>query len=468
MFRVKESDISSSHTVASWTVLVTLLLALMANLGSVVLVLQEHQVLGTWLNHPDPPPGSSLEALRQEVGLQIAATLVVSFTLVVSIVALGWLRRRYLLSQQSLRHVKMLAHDILASMDQGVVTSDRQGIITSINSAAGKLLGLDDECVGRTLKCISSAELSLVTLRDQVAETQTSVRDRDFTVNRSERVQRICADAHLLKDMEGRTLGAVIHLRDVSERVLLEERMRRMERFISLGTLASGLHHEIKNPLTALSIHVQLLEEQLKGEGTAESVDDCLGVLKTEIHRLNGVLESFRNFANLQRLQVRPSDPLELLEEVIQLIQPQARQQQIQIQFLHPETALPPVPLDAEKFTQAILNLIINALEAMPTGGHLSISATVREGSLVVEVSDTGPGVPPEVQANMFKPYFSTKSKGSGMGLALTEKLVNQHGGHISYHTGGQGTTFCVTIPMVAGGLQMADYAGKEEQDHAQ
>jgi signal transduction histidine kinase len=274
------------------------------------------------------------------------------------------------------------------------------------------------------------------------------VRDSDFSVDRAGRILRLRVDGHALKDTEGTASGCVIHLRDVTERMLMEERMHRMERFLNLATLASGLHHEIKNPLTALSIHIQLLEEGLANGQAGDSVDELVGVLKTEVCRLNGVLESFRSFANLQRLSLQPTDALAVVENAIRLIRPQAAEQRVQITLLHPEKELPLVPLDPEKFEQAILNLVINALEAMPDGGNLTISAAVLDGELHVSVKDSGPGIPPEVQKNLFRPYFSTKSKGSGMGLALSEKVLSQHGGHIDYRTGSEGTTFDITVPL--------------------
>jgi two-component system sensor histidine kinase HydH len=106
------------------------------------------------------------------------------------------------------------------------------------------------------------------------------------------------------------------------------------------------------------------------------------------------------------------------------------------------------VPLDAEKFAQAVLNLAINALEAMPTGGELVFRAARRDGSVEVDVSDSGPGIAPEVREDLFKPYVTTKQRGTGLGLALTEKLVVQHQGQIDYRTGPQGTSFRLTFPL--------------------
>ena len=139
---------------------------------------------------------------------------------------------------------------------------------------------------------------------------------------------------------------------------------------------------------------------------------------------------------------------MDLLEDTVRLIGPQALQQHVEVTLRHPEAALAEVPLDGDKFKQAVLNLVINALEAMPDGGKLLLDASAGEGELRVEVSDTGPGIAPEIQQDLFKPYSSTKGRGTGMGLALSEKVVSQHGGRIEYRTGPLGTTFSIAIPL--------------------
>jgi PAS domain S-box-containing protein len=448
MFRVKESEEVGGHPMAEWVAQLALLVALLANLGCVFLIWEEYVRLGTAFNRPEPMPLTEVASLWQEVGAQLAASLGLSAILAVCAAAMWRLRRRHRLSQKSLREVKMLAHDILASMDRGVVTTDREGVITSINSAAINLLGVDVECVGRPINSISLTDAPLLAVYQEVVGRQATIRDRDWNVDRANRILRLCVDGHALKDTEGKSLGCVIHLRDVTERMLLEERMRRMERFLSLATLASGLHHEIKNPLTALSIHIQLLEESLANGQPGEAAAELVEVLKTEVCRLIGVLESFRTFANLQNLTIQPTDALEVVKTAIRLIRPQAAEQRVAITLLHPEKEPPPVPLDADKFEQAVLNLVINALEAMPAGGHLTVSATVAGGEFRLSVQDSGPGIPTEIRAKVFQPYFSTKDKGGGMGLALSEKIVSQHGGHIGYRTGPEGTTFDITIPL--------------------
>jgi PAS domain S-box-containing protein len=423
MFRVRDTEEAPRRAPEERAAWFAVLLALLGALGSAALAAWGHG------------------------GAATAASLSVAVVLAAGLAALGRLRRRHLAGRRSLRRVKMLAHDILASMDRGVVTADREGVVTSINSAAIRLLAVDFECVGRPLAALAPG-LPLADLCREALEGKAPVRDRDFSLDRAGRLLRLRVDGHLLKDTAGTALGCVLHLRDVTERVLLEERMRRLERSLSLATLASGLHHEIKNPLTALSLHIQLLEEGL-AEGAP--VDELVGVLKTEVFRLNGVLESFRSYAHLQRLSLQPTDVLGVVEHALRLVRPQAAEQRAQVLLLHPEEELPRVPLDADKFEQALLNLLINALEAMPRGGALTVSVAADGGGLRVAVQDSGPGMPPEVQANLFRPYFSTKDRGSGLGLALSEKLIGQHGGRIDCRTGPEGTTFTIHIPVEPG-----------------
>jgi two-component system sensor histidine kinase HydH len=132
----------------------------------------------------------------------------------------------------------------------------------------------------------------------------------------------------------------------------------------------------------------------------------------------------------------------------VRLIDPQAAQQHVEV-ILRRNGAHPPrVPLDHDKFKQAVLNLVINALEAMPGGGQLVLETSALNGELLVQVSDTGPGISPEIESELFRPYFSTKARGTGMGLALSEKVISQHGGRIDFRTCPRGTTFCIAIPV--------------------
>jgi two-component system sensor histidine kinase HydH len=448
MFRIKASEVQAQIPRTAAIILVLLVLAFALSFAAVLQVYAEYRLLSHWEARPGDVSPAAIHSLRRDIGSRIIVRSTASAVLLFCTVTMVWWQQRQLALLRVLYQVKLLSLEILASMDQGVITTDLHDTITGINTAAVLILGVESECIGSPLPSIPSGGALLADLAHRVAGRNAAVWDQDFAIDRGGRVRRIRADAHVLKDSLARSVGCIILLRDVSDRVLMEERVHLMERFASLGALAAGLHHEIKNPLMALSIHVQLLEKRLGGPTPARSSDEMLSVIKSEVLRLNGVLNGFRDFASLHRLTLLPTDVGALLEDTVRLIGPQALQQRVEIALRHPGAALAGVPLDGDKFKQALLNLVLNALEAMPDGGNLVLDASAGAGEMRVEVSDTGPGIPPEIRPDLFKPYFSTKGRGTGMGLALSEKVVNQHGGRIEYRTGSLGTTFSIVIPL--------------------
>jgi nitrogen fixation/metabolism regulation signal transduction histidine kinase len=294
-------------------VIAMLVAAFALSAAAVRQVFAEYRLLGGWLARPTGVSTAEVVALRRDIGARIIVRSTASAVLLLCTLAMLWLQQRQLAVLRMLHEVKLLALDILASMDQGVITTDPQVNITGINSAAMRILGVEGGSIGSPLAGLCAGAEPLGALAGQVADRNSAVLDIDFSLDRGGRVRRIRADAHVLRGPAGQSMGCVTLLRDVSDRVLMEERVRWMERFVSLGTLASGLHHEIKNPLTALNIHVQLLEKWLAAPAPRKPVNESIGVLKSEIVRLNGVLDSFRDFASLQRLTMRPADVSEIL-----------------------------------------------------------------------------------------------------------------------------------------------------------
>ncbi len=325
MFRIRASEVQAQIPKTATIVLVMLLVAFALSDAAIFQVYSEYRLLGEWQKRSGSVSSAEISSLRRDIGSRIIVRSTASAVLLLCTLTVVWLQQRQLAILRVLNQVKLLSLEILASMDQGVITTDLENTITGINTAAVLILGVESECIGMPLTSLGSAGASLTDLGNRVAERNAAVWDQDFAINRGGRTRRIRADAHVLKDSESRAVGGIILLRDVSDRVQMEERVHLMERFVSLGTLAAGLHHEIKNPLTALSIHVQLLEKRLGGPGPTKPVDELLGVVKSEIHRLNGVLDSFRDFASLHRLTLRPTNLVDLLEDTVRLIGPQAR-----------------------------------------------------------------------------------------------------------------------------------------------
>lgn len=396
---------------------------------------------------PKLPRDSTATAkeLVSELRWQFRLSILVVLNLVATGLALILLSRAYRSSQESLRDIKALAGHILSSMDQTVITTDENSIITSINRHGMDLLGAKLDCIGKHVNELSR-DLALDQFLSEGQTKKSSSMTRDFHVSTDGRTFR--ATCQTLNDFEGKEIGQVLQLRDVTERVLMEERMRRMERYMGLGSLAAGLHHEIRNPLAALSLHVQLLEEQLEESRDSEDVQPMMGVIKSEMTRIGEVLERFREFASMDNLRLEEVDLVKLIQRQVDLAIPQANQQGIEVQFVLPESPLPNLAADLVRLEQTLLNLFVNAMQAMPHGGKLSVAVTESSDAVRVEISDTGTGIPEDLRDQVFDAYFTTKSEGTGLGLAICDKIVRQHNGSLDFFSSQEGTTFVMTLPI--------------------
>jgi len=239
----------------------------------------------------------------------------------------------------------------------------------------------------------------------------------------------------------------------------LEKKLQRAERSAVVGRLASGIAHEIRNPLNFINLSIDHLREKFAPAPPAPDAARAeygriLGMIKDEIGRLNRMVSEFLSYGRPARLKLRDLDVRSLVEEVVGLVSAQAEQQGVRLTVQasggegghrRPENQ---VRGDAEQLKTCFSNLVINAIQAMPEGGALVLTLHPRESEIEVEVADTGPGIAPEAIGQIFEPYYSTKETGIGLGLPLTKKIIDEHGGRITVKSElGAGTTFTVTLP---------------------
>lgn len=221
------------------------------------------------------------------------------------------------------------------------------------------------------------------------------------------------------------------------------ERMVRADRFAAVGEIATGLAHEIKNPLAGLSGALELLAEDLQSDPRQAEI---VGEMRHQVQRLTHTMESLLSFARPARSRLRATDVNGSLEKVLFLIQQQCRGGTLDVRS-ELATPLPPVLADPFQLEQVFLNICLNACQAMPPGGTLTVRSRGGDGNVVVEVEDTGPGIPADLRAQVFKPFFTTKREGNGLGLAISARIVAEHGGHIGYRCPPSGgTVFTVTL----------------------
>ncbi len=232
--------------------------------------------------------------------------------------------------------------------------------------------------------------------------------------------------------------------REVAERKALEEWLRRAEGLTAMGHLAAGVAHEIRNPLSIIRATMQILEEE---QGANPSVRDCSGIIKEECDRMNAVIEEFLRFARPAPPKFEPVNLADLIEDVLLLSAKYISRQGINVVKEIP-AGLKPAWADPSQIKQVLINLIINAVEAMPHGGAISLAAadkgTVRE----IRLKDTGIGIPPDQVSQIFGPFFSTKPKGTGLGLSIVGRIMESHKGSVKVASKqGEGTEFCLTLP---------------------
>lgn len=227
-----------------------------------------------------------------------------------------------------------------------------------------------------------------------------------------------------------------------------ERRARQAERLAELGTLTGSLAHEIKNPLSTIQLNLQLLEEDLiPDRPVPPRAASRLAVVRTEAARLREILDGFMRYAGNIQLEPKPTDLNLLLEELVDFFHPQAQLQRVQLRF-RPAPKPLIASVDPRLLKQALLNLMLNSLQAMPQGGELILQASPSGRGARIDVIDTGTGIPPEALDRIFNAYFTTKKGGTGLGLAMTRRIVQEHGGDLSVRSElGKGSVFSIYLP---------------------
>lgn len=266
--------------------------------------------------------------------------------------------------------------------------------------------------------------------------------------------------SHAIQDSSGRFLGAMLVARNVGYLSQVHSTLNYSRKLAALGRLMAGVAHEVKNPLNAMTIHLELLKQKLAavrepitvpaGSGPARSVDltKHVGVIADEIRRLDQVVVGFLKFARPDELKLQPVRLDTMLSDVVTTATPDAERRQIAVKVDCAST-LPPINADPGMLRQALLNLALNACQAMPDGGTLKIACrTASRRRLEIDVEDTGVGIPPDHLSSIFDLYFTTKEKGTGIGLSMVYRIVQLHDGEVEVQsTPGMGTRFRLIFP---------------------
>ncbi|HZZ42675.1 MAG TPA: ATP-binding protein [Tepidisphaeraceae bacterium] len=229
----------------------------------------------------------------------------------------------------------------------------------------------------------------------------------------------------------------------------LQKRTHQAERLAELGTLTGGLAHEIKNPLSTVGLNLQLLREDLNpNDPSYPRLTNRLATVQRETARLKDILDDFLRYAGKLELDKKPTNLNDLLEELVDFFHPQAQLSRVQLRLRKsPDNLI--VPVDPRLIKQAVLNLMLNGVQAMnDKGGDLLLSTSLQNGEALIDIIDTGPGIPPDATQKIFQAYYSTKKGGTGLGLPMTRRIIEEHGGHLTVSSEPQkGTDFTIHLP---------------------
>jgi two-component system sensor histidine kinase HydH len=284
------------------------------------------------------------------------------------------------------------------------------------------------------------AEIKCPQIRDQVIENEI-----DCTVGNGQ-VVPLEIGASLLADESGTHLGYVILFKDLTEVRALHREIERDRRLASVGRLAAGVAHEIRNPLSSIKGFATYFKQRYQD---VPEDQQTANIMIQEVDRLNRVVSQLLEFARPVRVSLKPASFTNLVADSVKLIQQQAQDKKITVNTTN-SVKIDKIKIDPDRFNQVLLNLYLNAIEAMEPGGKLQINISdgAENGGLSIQISDTGNGIAAQDLSKIFDPYFTTKSSGTGLGLAIAHNIVEAMDGTIEVASEvGKGTTFRITIP---------------------
>lgn len=348
---------------------------------------------------------------------------------------------------------------VIDSVGDGVIVVGSNGHITLCNPAAEQIVGFSQrQAQGVEFEKLFAHETTLIEMLTKTMLTGITISDHENVVVRSTgRITPVAVTCYPLVEGSGENIGAILTLKDITYIRELEAAVRQADRLSTLGTLAAGLAHEVKNPLGGIKGAAQLLEREFE---PGSEMLDYTAVMIRETERIDHIIRELLELASPRALKLAPVNLHMILGDIL-LLQKQAVSDR-KIAFIqHFDPSIPDIMADEEMLTRLFLNLIRNAIDAMGADGRLTISSRVlsdyrmtqnhRNSRMVaIEVADDGPGIPPEDLENIWTPFFSTKSGGTGLGLTICHKIVAEHRGMIKAESdSGHGTKFTVLLPLI-------------------
>jgi two-component system, NtrC family, sensor kinase len=391
---------------------------------------------------------SSAEPLSSEDMALLAAVAAQAATALEN----GRLYRQLTVKADELDRMREFSENILESLNDGLAVIDRDDRVVRWNRRLEELYGVRHEAaVGRRLEQILDDGFFEILRAGRRDSPDGAALYRVPLASRHTPPRRLLVNVATtpLRDMSGQVAGTIVVVEDISTRVQLEEQLQISEKMASIGLLAAGVAHEVNTPLTGISSFVQML---MQGTDPEDPRSQVLEKIERQTFRAAKIVNGLLNLARPAQVDSGPVDVNAVINDVLSLLEHQLKTGRIQVRK-ELATALPAVLGIEYKLQQVFLNLFLNARDAMPKGGWLTIATRAADDVATIEVADTGSGIPAEQLSRIYDPFFTTKDigKGTGLGLSITYGIVQEHGGSIACDSApGQGTRFTLTLPLAA------------------
>jgi PAS domain S-box-containing protein len=336
---------------------------------------------------------------------------------------------------------------LFSNLADGLLLFDKQDHLVLATPAVERFLGADPELLlhHTAAEIFWSDHPMDRVLREAFTKREPVVWESEEEADGGENgPPRISASVQFAQT-EGEPVGALVTVRDAGTRAQLEDQIAVATRLAALGRITSGVAHEVKNPLNAMVLQLEILKAKLADHTAA--VKPQLDTLSSEIRRLDRVVKTFLDFTRPVELRLSETDLEQMVQEVFTLAEPQARQNHVRL-MIERNGPVPKLKVDRDLFKQALLNLVLNGCQAMPSGGELKIRPKKSERRVELEIADQGVGIPPDVQPRIFSLFFTTKPGGSGVGLAMAYRIIQLHNGSIEFASElNHGTVFRISLP---------------------